>query len=102
VRPGPYARFTCAFSIKKRIQISFAHEYGDYKWIHDNVDDKEVSVMQRPMILRYSDGEDTPMIDEEFLRVTGVVTYFTRPKRKGPWRRKTEKVVKDDVVYYYV
>ncbi len=58
--------------------------------------------MHRPMVIRYSDEEDTPMIDEEFLKVTGVVTYFTRPKGKGPRRKKAKKVVKDDVDIYYV
>jgi hypothetical protein len=54
------------------------------------------------MVLRYTDGEDTPVVSEEFLRVTGVVTYFTRPRRKGPRRRKVKKVVRDDVDIYYL
>jgi hypothetical protein len=89
-------------SPKMYVQTKHAHAYKAYNNPEMDIIPLEVSIMQRPMILRYTDGEDTPMIDEEFLRVTGVVTYFTKPVGKRPKRRKKRKVIADDIEIYYL
>ena len=56
--------------------------------------------MNRPMIIRYQDEEDSS-IDEQFLRVYGTINRYTKPKKKRNRSRKG-KVRENDVDIFYL
>ncbi len=62
----------------------------------------EVPIMQKPLIIRYSD-EESPSKDPEFLKVMGVVTKFLKPPgKKGKRPKKKGKEATPYVDIYYI
>jgi hypothetical protein len=60
----------------------------------------EVPIMNRPMVIKYTD-EESSSYDEDFLKVMGVVKRFSNPSRRrsGPKRKRKERSSYVDMLY---